>query len=196
MTRARLLAAIAIPVVLVVAILITFFNSRAREVLVAPTTISSTTVAPTSTTNGAPPELSFGGEDWDAIVRELFAYRDYLYANPQPELLANIYDKRCPCYAQELQRLRLLRQRGAHYEGKGSRVKKVEFFARASRDSRRVQLHVWSSTQAQAVVDKNGRVIERINPMPEARYVYLLQLGNDRRWRIYYFFSSSVADRS
>lgn len=73
---------------------------------------SPATAAPTD----KPPALVNTGEDWDAIVRSMVAYSDWLYLHPMPELLDTYSLPSNPSYADTKLALTNLATKGWRYD--------------------------------------------------------------------------------
>src|SRR5262249_27245970 len=119
-SRSRIVAGIAITVVLTVAVVVVLLTQGRHPASEAVTTterLTPTTPPPVTTTKPNPPNAT--GENWLAIMSDILTYRHSLYENPQPDLLDQIYDKRCPCYAQERTALQDLIRKGWRYNDNG-----------------------------------------------------------------------------
>ena len=193
MTRPRLLAAIAIPIALAVVLVLVIINSRIQDGSPPPTgaSVAPATTAP-AVKSTVPTRPATRGEDWSSIIKEIIRYRNSLYENPRPELLVNIYDKKCPCYKREYDELNQLKQRGLRYEAGAVEVVRVKFYGRAPQDPKRVQLEVFSKTGSQSILDKSGKIVSHLPATKETRYVYQLQLGNDNQWRVIFFAAPRI----
>ena len=187
MTRARLLAAIAIPISLLSALVLVLINSSGsnnRPLMPATIATTATSNLQTTTRSGS---SAFDGEDWKGIVGQIINYRDSLYKNPRPELLENIYDKRCPCYAKEYREIMRLKQHGLSYKGSRTRITHINFYGRGTETPKeRVVVEVFLRTDPYSIVDKNGRVVEHKQGSQVTRYLYQLDLGKDKRWRVFF----------
>jgi hypothetical protein len=184
MNRTRLAIGIAIPVLLAVVLAIVLLQGRrpAGEAAPATTVAPVTTVPPPTTTLAEPPKAT--GEDWLAIMREIFSYRHSLYENPRPDLLDQIYDRRCPCYAQERKVLADLERRGWRYNDNGITVLKTKLLGRAAQNVSIVAVEVISQSFPQELVDRTGKILERKSGSPVTKTPYELLRGKDGRWRV------------
>ncbi|HEY5988378.1 MAG TPA: hypothetical protein VIV12_18670 [Streptosporangiaceae bacterium] len=184
MNRTRLAAGVAIPVLLavVLAVLLLQGHRPAGEAAPAPTVAPTTTAPPPITTQPEPPKAT--GENWLAIMRDILTYRHSLYENPQPNLLDQIYDRRCPCYAREHRVLTHLRSRGLRYDDQGVEILKARLLGRAKNRPSDVAVEVLVLTRTQILVDKAGKLVKR-TPASSPNYQdYELLRGPDGRWRV------------
>lgn len=184
MNRTRLAAGVAIPVLLavVLALLLLQGHRPAGEAAPAPTVAPTTTAPPPITTQPEPPKAT--GENWLAIMRDILTYRHSLYENPQPNLLDQIYDRRCPCYAQERKALADLERRGWRYNDKGVTVLKTTLRGRGVGNSSIVALESIIQTARQVLVDRNGKILQRKSASGPTKMTYELIRGKDDRWRV------------
>ncbi len=184
MNRARLAVGIAIPVLLAVVLAILLLQGRrpAGEAAPATTAAPETTVPPPTTTRAEPPKAT--GEDWLAIMREILSYRHSLYENPRPNLLDQIYDRRCPCYAQERKVLADLERRGWRYNDKGVTVLKTKLLGRGTGAPPSVALDVVERIHPQILLDRSGKIREQRPGSAAKTVTYELVQGADRRWRV------------
>ncbi len=181
MSRSRLAAGVAIPVLLVAGLAIVLLQGRHPAGQAAPTTAVPTTVT-SPPTNPTPPKAT--GENWLAIMSDILTYRHYLYEHPQPSLLDQIYDKRCPCYAQERNTLADLERHGWRYDDKGVKVLKAKLLGRAAGNPSIVAVEVVSRSSQQLLVDRGGKIVERRPGSGLMKTPYQLLRGTDGRWRV------------
>jgi hypothetical protein len=159
-TRSRLAAAIAIPVLLAVGLVFTFLHGHDPSRVAAPTTVAPTTsTLPPPTSKPNPPKAT--GENWLAIMSNILTYRHYLYEHPQPTLLAQIYDKRCPCFAQERNTLADLQRRGWKYNDQGVKVLEAKLLGRGTGKPASVALDVVERVYPQVLVDRSGKIVQK-----------------------------------
>jgi hypothetical protein len=184
MNRTRLAAGVAIPVLLavVLAVLLLQGHRPAGEAAPAPTVAPTMTAPSPITTQPEPPKAT--GENWLAIMRDILTYRHSLYENPQPNLLDQIYDRRCPCYTQERKALADLERRGWRYNDKGVTVLKTTLLGRAAGNTSIVAVEVVSKSFPQILVDRTGKILERKSGSPATKTPYELLRGKDGRWRV------------
>ncbi len=183
MTRSRLVAAIAIPVLLVVGLVFTFLHGRHPTGEAAPTTVAATTsVPPPPITTPNPPKAT--GDNWLAIMSDILTYRHYLYEHPQPNLLAQIYDQRCPCYQREHQELDDLSRRGLHYDDDGVEILSAKLLGQAKGRPSDVAVETLVRTRTQVLVDTHGDVVKRMRGSGPTYHDYELIHGPDGRWRV------------
>jgi hypothetical protein len=177
MTRPRLIAGLTIPVALAIAIVLVLFTNRDQQ---SPPTI--TAAAPTTVPATTQPTQ----DQWLTIVRQIVDYRHSLFENPQPGLLENIYDKRCPCYAQDYRILVDLQRRGLHYSDKGTEVRSAKLVGRA-RDPKKPIVAVEAVTRQlpQVLVDRSGKAVKETPGSQPSKTIYNLIRGSDNVWRAY-----------
>jgi hypothetical protein len=184
-SRSRIIAGIAIPVVLAIGVVVVLMlQSRQPTSQAAPTTAAppATTPPPVTTSRPNPPKA--GSEDWLAIMSDILTYRHSLYANPQPNLLDQIYDKRCPCYARERSELEDLARKGWRYNDSGVKVLKATLLGRGSGKPASVALDVVERIYPQVLVDPRGKIIQKKSGSSARTTTYELVQGDDRRWRV------------
>ncbi|HVD13514.1 MAG TPA: hypothetical protein VNK73_03620 [Actinomycetota bacterium] len=177
MTRPRLIAGLAIPVALAIAIVLVLFTNRDQESPPTITAAAPTTIPPTT----QPPQ-----DQWLGIMRQILDYRHSLFVNPRPELLKEIYDVGCPCYSDEFKQLTDLRQQGLHYNDRGTEVQRTKQIGSA-RDPAKpvVAIEVTSRQFPQILVDRSGKVIRQSPASTLRKNIYELIRGADGRWRVY-----------
>jgi len=185
MTRARLLAAIAIPVVLLVALIF---------VLLMPSTNSNKAATPgnaTSPTTSSLPVTSVSlptapsSEDWYEVIKYIFSYRQSLRQDPRPQLLEVIYEKDCPCYQEEQRNLLSLARQNLRFEGKAPEILAVKLLGRDKFNPSHVLIEVEYRDQPQIVRDADGKMIERLPRGSRSKMVYELIKGRGNRWRVH-----------
>ena len=184
MTRSRLLAAVAIPVLLAIGLALTFFQGRHPTSGAAPTTVAPPTSTPSPPTTSKPNPPKATGEDWLAIMSDIITYRHYLYEHPQPDLLANIYDKRCPCFAQERQALADLQRRGLRYTDQGMKVLSAKLLGRAAANQSIVAVEVVSQVPQQTLIDYAGKIVQQSPGSGPRKTAYQLLRSADGRYRV------------
>jgi hypothetical protein len=184
MNRTRLAVGIAIPVLLAIVLAVLLLQGRdpADEAAPVVTVAPTTTLPPPTTAQIAPPKAT--GEDWLAIMRDILSFRHSLYENPQPNLLDQIYDPRCPCYAQERKALADLERRGWRYNDKGVIVLKTKLLGRAVGNKSIVAVEVVSQSFPQTLIDRTGKILERKPRSSVIKTPYELLRGKDGRWRV------------
>jgi hypothetical protein len=185
-TRSRIIAGIAIPVALAIGlVVILLLQGRHPTGQAAPTTtaVPSTSVPPPPTTSKPnPPKAT--GENWLAIMSDILTYRHSLYENPQPNLLDQIYDKRCPCYAQERSALADLARKGWRYNDNGVKVLKAKLLGRGSGKPASVALDVVERVFPQILVDRSGKIIQKRAGTSARTTNYELVQGDDLKWHV------------
>jgi hypothetical protein len=183
-SRSRLAAAVAIPLLLAIGLAFTFLRGRQPADTAAPITVTSTTTVPPPPTTRMPNPPKAKGEDWLAIMSDILTFRHDLYERPQPNLLSQIYDKRCPCYQREFQALTDLRRRNLRYDDQGVQVLKAKQLGQAKGRPSDVAVEALIRTRMQVLVDANGGVVKRIPEAGPKYQDYELIRGPDRRWRV------------
>jgi len=181
MSRARLAAGVAVPVLLAAGLAIVLLQGRHPAGEAAPTTVAPTTTPP-PTTIPTPPKAT--GENWLAVMSDILTYRHYLYEHPQPNLLDQIYDKRCPCYAQERSTLANLQRRGWKYDDKGVQVLKAKLLGRGTAKPPSVALDVVEHVYPQVLIDRSGKTIQKRARSTTKTTTYELVQGDDHQWRV------------
>jgi hypothetical protein len=185
-TRSRIIAGIAIPVALAIGlVVILLLQGRHPTGQAAPTTtaVPSASVPPPPTTSKPnPPKAT--GENWLAIMSDILTYRHSLYENPQPNLLDQIYDKRCPCYAQERSALADLARKGWRYNDNGVKVLKAKLLGRATTNSSIVAVEVVTRSSRQVLTDGAGKIVEQKAASGPMKTPYQLLRGTDGRYRV------------
>jgi len=185
MSRSRLAVGLAIPVLLAIALALVLLN-RGGDGEPSPGTAAAPTAPPT--TRATPPTTA-GGENWLAVVRQLVAYRHSLFANPRPELLGEIYDPRCPCYAQDTKALTDLRRQGLHYGDQGIQVQSAQLVGKARDPSKPiVAVEVVTRQLPQVLLDGDGKVVRRQPGSGPVKTIYNLIRSADGRWRAYLIY--------
>ncbi|HEX8929282.1 MAG TPA: hypothetical protein VGA45_10235 [Actinomycetota bacterium] len=185
MSRSRLAAAVAIPVLLAIGLAFTFLRGRQPADTAAPATVPPTTTTalpPPTTSKPNPPKAT--GEDWLAIMTNILRFRHELYERPQPDLLSQIYDKRCPCYAKERATLADLQRRGWRYQDQGVKVVQARLRGRGVGNSSIVAIESIIRTGEQVLLDQAGKEVQRKAASGPTKMTYELVRGPDGRWRV------------
>ena len=186
MSRSRLAAGIAVLVVLAAALVLVLLNRDGSD-QPAPATVAAASTTP-PTTQATPPPTT-GGENWLAIMRQLMAYRHSLFTDPRPELLGEVYDRRCPCYGQDFKELTDLKRRGLHYDDQGVQVQSAKLVGKARDPSKPVvAVEVVTRQLPQTLVDAQGKVVRELPETGPTKTIYNLIRGADGRWRAYLIY--------
>jgi hypothetical protein len=194
-SRSRVVAGIAITVVLTVAVVVVLLTQGRHPASEAVTTTEGparTTQPPATTAKPNPPNAT--GENWLAIMSDILTYRHSLYQNPQPDLLDQIYDKRCPCYAQERAALLDLARKGWRYNDNGVKVLKAKLLGRAATNSSIVAVEVVSRSEKQVLVDGAGKIVEQKAASGPMKTPYQLRRVSDGRYHVTLIGVSQPAD--
>jgi hypothetical protein len=194
-TRSRIVAGIAITVVLTVAVVVGLSTQGRHPASEAVATIegpATTTPPPQTTTKPSPSNAT--GENWLAIMSDILTYRHSLYENPQPDLLDQIYDKRCPCYAQEGAALQDLVRKGWRYNDHGVKVLRAKLLGRAATNSLIVAVEVVSRSDKQVLVDGSGKIVEQKAASGLMKTPFQLLRGSDGRYHVTLIGVSQPAD--
>ena len=185
MSRSRLIAAIAIPLLLAIGLVFALLQGRGPATgTAAPATVAPTTTTPAPPTTNKPNPPKATGEDWLAIMTDILTFRHDLYEHPEPNLLTQIYDKRCPCYAQERATLADLQRRGWHYNDQGVKVVQAKLRGRGVGNSSIVAIESVIRTAEQVLLDQDGKVVQRKPASAPTKMTYELVRGPDGRWRV------------
>ena len=184
MSRSRLAAAIAIPLLLALGLVFTFLQGRHPAGQAGPTTVAPSSSIPPPPTTSKPNPPKATGEDWLAIMSDILTYRHQLYEHPQPNLLSQIYDKRCPCFAQERNVLADLQRRGLKYTDQGVQVLSAKLLGRGTGKPASVALDVVGRVFPQVLVDQRGKILRRKAGSDPRTTTYELVQGEDHKWRV------------
>jgi hypothetical protein len=144
----------------------------------------SPTVAP-PTTAIQPPPLIDTGEDWNAIVRSMIAYNDWLYLHPKPELLDAFSLPSAPLYAETKLALTNLATKGWHYDPPRPSVtiEIVRLNSRVNAKTAAVFVRFGPSPQYR-VVDQSGAEVAIQPAIPTGNSVIWTLAEIDGRWRL------------
>ena len=146
------------------------------------------TAQPSATNATAqPPVLVNTGENWDAIVRSIVAYRDWLGTHPRPELLDEIMLPALSGYADTKLGLTNLATKGWRYDPPPAPVivERVTLGTRMS--PTKVSLVIrYGPAPHYRVVDSAGKVVDEIPATADGNSVVwtLAQTAGDPRWRL------------
>ncbi len=156
-----------------------------------PTTAPSTTsAAPTATTldPSKPPELRNTGEDFDAIVRSVEAFENWVYQyDPDPKWVPEYIDPRNSDefgFKRTQESLAALKAAGERYNSATTRIHKVIVRDRVS--EHQVGVYVVREHLGGAVVDRNGNVVLELETLPPTGYFEDWVRGEDGRWRLFH----------
>lgn len=154
------------------------------------TTTTSTTLDPTNTTEApsttsfvesdVPPPLLLTGEDFDAIVRSIAAYSEWVAAHPDPALAANYAKSGSPAHEESTEFFQALLERGLHGEGDPGFVTTSRVLDRPG-DSL-VVVYVALVNPPFTLVRADGSVDESFEGNPETGFAWQLERQDDGRW--------------
>ncbi|MFN2505396.1 MAG: hypothetical protein ABR540_14425 [Acidimicrobiales bacterium] len=134
-----------------------------------------------------PPVLVNTGENWDAIIRSIVAYNDWLYLHPRPELLDEIMLPAHKEYADTKLGLTNLATKGWRYDPPRLPVivERVTLGTRLSATKVSVVVRYGPAPQYR-VVDQAGKVIADSSATADGNSVVwtLAQTSGDPRWRL------------
>jgi hypothetical protein len=152
----------------------------------AVTGVSPTTPPPTQAVAERPPTLVDTGEDWNAIVRSITAYDDWLFLHPRPELLDEILLPSAPTYADSKVGLTNLATKGWRYDPPPAPapVEIVRLNNRVDATTAAVFVRFGPAPQYR-VVDRSGAEVAN-KPATQVgnSVIWTLKLGPDSRWRL------------
>lgn len=134
-----------------------------------------------------PPALVNTGENWDAIVRSIVAYRDWLRTHPRPELVDEIMLPALSGYADTKLGLTNLATKGWRYDPQPApvTVERVTLGTRLSATKVSVVIR-YGPAPHWRVVDPAGKVVDDSPAGSDGNSVVwtLAQTAGDPRWRI------------
>lgn len=134
-----------------------------------------------------PPALVNTGENWDAIVRSIVAYRDWLRTHPRPELVDEIMLPALSGYADTKLGLTNLATKGWRYDPLPApvTVERVTLGTRLSATKVSVVIR-YGPAPRWRVVDPAGKVVDDSPAASDGNSVVwtLAQTAGDPRWRI------------
>lgn len=181
-TAVWLLVGLLVASAAVVGVWVGFGGSRGPMVP-EPTSTSSTTVADVpSVPQPTAPAIVDTGEDFEAIVRSLIAFNDWIVAHPDPSMLVNTLDASCPCFASTQRNLSDLAVKGWRYDGANRTEVQTVRPKRVAANV--VDVFVVLEAEEARIVDLGGQVVDREPAYPPTSYFYTLQRGAEGRWRI------------
>jgi len=134
-----------------------------------------------------PPTLVNTGEDWEAIVRSMVAYHDWLYIHPHPEFLQSIIRPDGPDFSQTQVGITNIRDKGWHYDPPRVPllVDNVRLTSRVSPNIALVFVR-YGPIPRYRVIDASGAVVsDQPAKPPNAALWTLMQDPGDAHWRIY-----------
>jgi hypothetical protein len=98
------------------------------------------------------------GRDFDRIFREISAFRDWLFAHPDPELLHLIYHPDCDCYEETREVLEYLVEEDLRFVGETREIVSISVLDDAKEAA---TLNVATRSRPIEVLDSEGRTRER-----------------------------------
>ncbi|MGH9165303.1 MAG: hypothetical protein ACRDZW_07330 [Acidimicrobiales bacterium] len=150
---------------------------------VGPIGAPATTQASTPGVADRPPALINTGEDWDAIVRSMVAYSDWLYLHPKPELLDAFALPSTPSYADTKLGLTNLATKGWRYDPPRAptTVEIVRLNSRINATSTAVFVRFGASPQYR-VVDQSGAEVANTPATTVGQSFIWTLVQKDGRW--------------
>lgn len=186
MERTRLVAGVLL-VLLIAAALIFVVVSQARDVE-QPTTAAEPTAsaeAPSPDPEGSPqatperqaepvavPTPDTTGRDFDHIFREINEFRDWLLANPNPDLVRLVYHPDCDCHTEMERRLSRFIEASARLVGDPSQVLSVQV---VEEFESLVHLSVDVRTPERELVSEGGTPIDVASEQQEEYEIILVR---------------------
>lgn len=129
-----------------------------------------------------PPELRNTGEDFNAIVRSVVDFTNWVYQyNPDPKWVSHIQHPRCECFKQTESNLTSLTTAGYRHDSPELKVHKVLLRDRTSADQ--VTLYVIIESPPGGIVDREGKVVQQREALPPTGFLEEWVRGSDGRWR-------------
>jgi hypothetical protein len=120
------------------------------------------------------------GRDFDRIFGEIAAFRDWLFANPNPDLLSTVFHVECDCYEPTFDALTYFQQEELRTDDDGTIIHAVEV---AEEFETVVRLRIQMQRTPQVVVDRRGSVVEETDGTGIIEYsVSLVRQGE--RWLV------------
>lgn len=119
---------------------------------------------PAPEAGGPPPELHLVGDDYEQLARSHVAFRNWLFRNPDPDLLDQIVHPECECYV-EKELLASYVERDLHWTGddQGIVVHEVKVIDDLARNLIHLQV-VLERPAPGELVDAAGNVHNRVEP--------------------------------
>lgn len=148
----------------------------------APSSTAGPTPSTTQLAKALAPAIVDTGEDFDAIVRSLIAFNDWIAANPDPSLLVKTIDASCPCFASTQKGLSDLAVKRWHYD-QSRRTEVLKVRPERVADSV-VDVFVVLRSDAARILDDSGQAVDGEPAYPPTSYFYTLHRGPEGRWRI------------
>jgi hypothetical protein len=190
--RARLIAGVAL-VLVIAAVLILVIVRNAGQQVDEPTTAGTTAPAeqdeseptpdPAPEENEEPvavPTPDTTGRDFDHIFREIVAFRDWLFANPDPELVGLIYHPDCECRENLRDQLQTLVDNGLRFSDEGFEVTTVEVIEDLESV---VRIQTGLERTPQVLIDEAGRVVDESDGVAE-QILNVILVRDSQRWRV------------
>ncbi|MDP9389446.1 MAG: hypothetical protein M3Q48_16405 [Actinomycetota bacterium] len=161
-------------------------GSSATSTTVPPTTAAPAT--PTTLDPSKPPELQNTGDDFDAIVRSVDAFENWVYQyDPDPKWVPEYVDPRNSDefgFKRTQESLAALKAAGERHDSPASRIVKVRVSHRSS--DHQVAIYVVREALPGAVVNRAGEVVHRRSTYPPTGFLEDWVRGADGRWRLYH----------
>jgi hypothetical protein len=143
----------------------------------------STAPSNTAPSGVSAPALQTTGEDFDAIVRSLSAYRTWVSRHPDPAAFGAIYSERCPCLATDQAKYADYVAKGQRWDDEGIQIVEVRVLQRLNPNL--VRLRVVTRHGPQRLVDRNG-ILVRDGPgwAPFAHIYELARSDPNAQWKV------------
>jgi hypothetical protein len=140
--------------------------------------------SPSTASADQPPPLVNTGENWEAIVRSMVAFNDWLYLHPRPELLDTVVLPSSPNYAETKLGLTNLATKGWRYDPPRAplTVEIVRLNSRISPTAAAVFVR-FGPTPRYRVVDQSGTEVANVPATTVSKSViWTLVQKPDGRW--------------
>ncbi len=133
-----------------------------------------------------PPPLVDTGEDWDAIVRSIAAYDDWLFLHPHPELLDEVLLPSAPTYADTKVGLTNLATKGWRYDPPRPPVpiEIVRLNSRVNATAAAVFVRFGPAPQYRVVDQSGAEVANKPATTIGNSVIWTLKLTADSHWRL------------
>jgi hypothetical protein len=117
------------------------------------------------------------GRDFDRIFREISAFRDWLYENPDPDLVSFVFAEQCACYESARDQFEELRTSEMRFDSEPTTVHEVHVIEEGRSE---VVLEVLLESGHQRLVDRSGEVLDSTSGTGPEWFEFGLSLRGDR----------------